>query len=179
MVFKIFIQEGTDADAQSAVIDTFNRCFKIRYIIEKFNLEDVKSAFSFWRNQYNASTILNWFRKKQNGFLVVLNEDIFVDGLNFVFGVAIPGVGVVLSTFRLRIKAVKEKYVERIIKTVKHEMGHYFGLGHCKNYCVMRFANSLFELDEKNINYCKYCANELIGLSCLKEECGVPDFPSF
>jgi len=90
-------------------------------------------------------------------FLGVVSEDIFVDGLNFVFGVAQIGKGAVISTFRLGFSSDESLFKLRLEKTIKHELGHVFGLEHCTNNCVMRFANSLYELDLKPNSYCSKC----------------------
>ncbi len=47
-------------------------------------------------------------------------------------------------------------------KLILHELGHLLGLGHCVNYCVMRFSNNLLELDEKPDEFCEECKYKLV-----------------
>lgn len=50
----------------------------------------------------------------------------------------------------------------RVAKEVLHEVGHVFGLGHCKNQlCVMRFSNSIVDTDIKRAKFCLSCAKKL------------------
>jgi len=48
-----------------------------------------------------------------------------------------------------------------IEKEVIHELGHIFGLPHCKNKCVMQFSNSLAEAMEKPSHFCQECIKKL------------------
>ncbi|MGQ4892545.1 MAG: zinc-dependent metalloprotease family protein [Candidatus Njordarchaeia archaeon] len=167
MVFTIYFLENMDELTTSTVINTFRKCFNIDFLVKTFSEKEIEWAFNRSRKQFNAVEILNHFQRKTNDFLCVVDGDIYVPRLYYVFGVAIYGVGAVISTYRFRINANERKFVERLVKTVKHEMGHYFGLGHCKNYCVMRYANNLLELDEKNPNYCNKCSSYLMNIGVL------------
>ncbi len=54
------------------------------------------------------------------------------------------------------LKPDKPLFYQRIVKEAVHELGHSFGLGHCKNIkCVMRFSNSLSDTDIKTSHLCK------------------------
>ncbi|RLF28477.1 MAG: hypothetical protein DRN14_04130, partial [Thermoplasmata archaeon] len=72
----------------------------------------------------------------------VVEEDVTVSGLNFVFGLAeLEGSAAVVSVYRLR-SASASVLRERLLKEVVHELGHTFGLRHCPNpSCVMSFSN--------------------------------------
>jgi archaemetzincin len=49
-------------------------------------------------------------------------------------------------------------YHERAVKEAVHEMGHTYGLGHCRNRrCVMAFSNSLLDTDAKSRHFCARC----------------------
>jgi archaemetzincin len=131
------------------------------------------------RLQYNASKILRKLMKPSQNTrsfrtLGVVDEDIYKDKLNFVFGLAHNTMGVaVISITRLR----DDFYIEtgsvhrqreseeildlRILKEAIHELGHTFGLPHCKNYCIMQFSNSLIDTDNKPKEFCESCARNL------------------
>ncbi len=95
----------------------------------------------------------------------LLDEDITVPGLNFVFGLAeIGGQAAVVSTHRLRA-GPERLFLERVLKEVIHELGHTFGLGHCRDRrCVMSFSNSVMEVDLKGADFCPLCRRRLEGL---------------
>jgi archaemetzincin len=118
----------------------------------------VTAAWNAPRNQYNASKLLAqlvWSMaaapsKSEGVSLWLVSDDLYVEGMNFVFGVAYPGKAAVLSTHRLPT-------VELIVKEAIHEMGHVFGLAHCTNECVMQFSNSLAEAQAKPGTLCARC----------------------
>ncbi|MFX1597125.1 MAG: hypothetical protein ACFFBK_13800, partial [Promethearchaeota archaeon] len=56
----------------------------------------------------------------------------------------------------------------RILKEAVHELGHTFTLQHCKNFCIMRFSNSLADTDQKPPEYCASCLNKLKNFLKLK-----------
>ncbi len=93
----------------------------------------------------------------------IVSGDGYVDGLNFVFGLADPESGVAsVYTWRLRGDGHGGLFWVRTLKVTVHEIGHLYGLGHCGNPgCVMRFSNSLEELDSKGDTFCPACYERL------------------
>ncbi|MCS7115001.1 MAG: archaemetzincin family Zn-dependent metalloprotease [Nitrososphaerota archaeon] len=133
-----------------------------------------REAFDAARGQYRSDMILGLVRsyaEKTRGLtkvLGVVDVDIFVPGLNFVFGEAdCPGRAAIISLWRLRPEFYGkpqnfELFVERATKEAVHELGHTFGLGHCVNpFCVMYFSNSIFDTDRKKSLFCNMCQVEL------------------
>ncbi|MCS7099368.1 MAG: archaemetzincin family Zn-dependent metalloprotease [Sulfolobales archaeon] len=118
------------------------------------------------RRQYLAEPIARLvFNYKSEGAagLLVADVDAYVPGLNFVFGLAVPRLGVAtIYLRRLRLWTDRTNYVERVVKEVLHELGHVFGLRHCGTRdCVMSFSNSVFEVDRKSRAFCRSCALKL------------------
>jgi archaemetzincin len=129
-----------------------------------------EKAFDKNRRQYRSNQILaaiqNYKPKAKgvNRLLGVVNEDIFVPELSFVFGEAsCPGKTALISLWRLRpefygSKPDVELYAERSLKEAVHELGHTLGLKHCRrSSCVMHFSNSIFDTDKKQSLFCDDC----------------------
>ncbi len=114
------------------------------------------------RGQYNSSCIISKLRVAEKT-LAVTSEDLYAKGLNFVFGEAeLGGLRAVVSYHRLKFGAEREKLKERLLKEAVHELGHVFGLSHCKNQgCVMNFSNSVYEVDLKSHRFCRNCVSKL------------------
>jgi len=122
------------------------------------------------RGQYSSSLILNEVQryavKRGSGCVLgVVDADIFVSGLNFVFGeAAYPGKAALISLWRLRPEfyhqlSNTEVFLERAVKEAVHEVGHMLGLGHCPHsLCVMHFSNSILDTDNKQSRFCARCA---------------------
>lgn len=151
--------------------------FNITVKIEKDMIPLTDSEYNKSKKQFNALTILKKIRSESLNkeffrILGILDEDIYSKKHNFVFGLANMRSGVALiSLTRLREKFYKESRLiyrkhetgknleDRILKEAIHELGHTFGLKHCNNLCVMRFSNSLKDVDKKLPEFCISCLN--------------------
>ncbi len=133
-----------------------------------------EETFNRTRRQYNSNHILrkihNYAEKEKNmdRVLGIVNADIFVPNLSYVFGEAeCPGKAALISLWRLKPEfygkpSNNELFLERITKESVHELGHTLGLGHCPNpYCIMYFSNSIFETDRKKSLFCSKCYLEV------------------
>lgn len=123
-------------------------------IMNKGELELPSYAYDHSRKQYYAPKLLDYLFQHDLPAVWIIKEDMFTDGMNFIFGLAISDKGAVVSTYRL-------KNIEIIVKEVIHEVGHYMGLGHCSNDCVMQFSNSLWEAMQKPSTLCSDCKRRL------------------
>lgn len=126
-------------------------------------------AFDLSRNQYNASEIFkSLYRFKGAKVLGIIDKDLYVRGLNFVFGQAkCPGRAALISITRLRQEFYKlseddKLFFTRVVKEAVHELGHTYGLRHCPDKgCVMFFSNSIIDTDRKGTSFCKMCLKRL------------------
>jgi archaemetzincin len=104
--------------------------------------------------------------KKQGKILGIVDRDLYVPELNFVFGLAHTK-GAVISLTRLRqgfydLPENESRFHQRVLIEAVHELGHTYGLGHCNNpHCVMFFSNSLTDTDRKGSKFCNNCKGKL------------------
>ncbi|MFW3147170.1 MAG: archaemetzincin family Zn-dependent metalloprotease [Thermoplasmatota archaeon] len=130
------------------------------------------SAHDSWRQQYSTKPLLDElesFKMDENDFILGLTSvDLFVPGLNYVFGQARVGKGVaIISSKRLDpsfLGSSKDNslFIERMEKEAVHEIGHLLGLPHCSiERCVMFFSNCLDDTDRKRSDFCSSCQMKL------------------
>ncbi|MEW6375547.1 MAG: archaemetzincin family Zn-dependent metalloprotease [Thermodesulfobacteriota bacterium] len=128
-------------------------------------------AFNRKRNQYLSTTILKVLMEQKEyttdqKILGIVDHDLYVPELNFVFGEASRRAAVISLT-RLRqefyyLPEDRSLFHKRVLTEAVHELGHTYGLGHCENpRCVMFFSNSLMDTDRKGPDFCLKCKNKL------------------
>ncbi len=131
-----------------------------------------KGSYNEDREQYLSTAILDaalpFMPSDAKRLLVVVGVDLYVPGLNFVFGEASPSWrAAVISFARLHqsVYGLKEDtalFKRRLLTEAVHELGHTFSLGHCKDsHCVMYFSNTLADTDRKGPHFCKECKGKL------------------
>ena len=122
-------------------------------------IDPPEEGYSRMRRQYQGRAFLDAIRGFSGHRVIGLTDaDMYEGDLNFIFGLAeINGRVCVVSTARLRHPSITI-FHERVKKEVLHELGHTFGLHHCKSSrCVMRFSNTLAEVDAKGVSFCPDC----------------------
>ena len=109
-------------------------------------------AFNSTRRQYHSTQLLRKLcdlaLPGTGKVLGVTELDLFIPIFTFVFGEAqVGGKVALMSAHRLRqefygLPADRDLLLKRAEKEATHELGHAFGLTHCRNHdCVMRFSN--------------------------------------
>lgn len=135
-----------------------------------------QNTYNARRRQYSSTRILKALETLKPAtddiLLGVIDQDLYVPELNFVFGEAdlLAHIAVIgLSRLRQEFYGFEpdpELFIERAAKEAIHELGHLKGLGHCPGpRCIMRFSNSLEETDMKEAKFCSHCRNKLIQLN--------------
>ena len=124
-----------------------------------------KKYYHRGRRQYHAEKIIYELAEKvpanSLGLFGLMGSDLYVDDLNFVFGVAYLQKRASLQSLN-RFGTKKHPLLSRALKLVAHEIGHMFGLDHCVFYeCVMNGTNSLSETDRRPHHLCPVCIAKL------------------
>jgi len=137
----------------------------------------IDSFYDTQRAQYNSTNIighlLQRYRHANEGsstkLLGVAGHDLFIPILTFVFGEAQLGgsVGVVsyyrLPNERYGLPANRTLFTERLLKEAMHELGHTFGLLHCRALdCAMHISTYVEDIDTKPAEFCRECEQKLI-----------------
>ncbi len=129
---------------------------------------DPENAFDSSRGQYNANELLRQLLSdpfdEASKVLGVVSRDLFCPVLTYIFGEAqLDGRAAVVSIERLRNEAYglppDDKLLrERLEKEATHELGHTYGLLHCRNTaCVMHPSIYAEQIDFKSAGFCSAC----------------------
>ncbi len=128
------------------------------------------------RGQVDGSRLLSYLeslysvRSFNLKYLFVLDEDAFVPGLNFIFGIARTcGGHAIVFAKRLRPEfwgwGDESVFSLRLCKEIVHELGHTLCLDHCPDRsCVMSFSNTILDVDRKGHRFCSACVRNATDL---------------
>jgi archaemetzincin len=130
---------------------------------------DPEAAFDPGRGQYRATALLKALLDDPQAdpaerVLGVTGVDLFTPVLTYVFGEAqLGGRAAVVSCHRLRNEAYglapnPRLFYERLHKEAVHELGHTYGLMHCRGIgCVMGASAYAEEIELKGATFCERC----------------------
>lgn len=153
------------------IISDLKSISNLEFDIKPLNT-DIISAYSIERGQYNSTKILSLMLEKfseESGKVVgIVKYDLFIPVLTYVFGEAqLDGKFSIISIFRLHEEfysgnSDNNLLKQRTIKEILHELGHNFGLIHCRDWdCVMHSSSSIEEVDIKGKYYCFNCNQKI------------------
>lgn len=166
MIFEFFIRGDYDEKIIDELVRLVQRIFNADITLSFLKDDPPEHTYSSTRRQYNASRVVTWlltYRIYTESFIIgILDYDAYVEGLNFVFGIANPFYKVcAVFTKRLRTDNALV-FGDRLKKEVMHEIGHLLTLQHCHNdRCVMHFSNTVLDTDHKSWFYCEECIKKL------------------
>ncbi len=135
---------------------------------------DLSEFYDPVRRQYNGNTLLQKVESLHTTDSVkvvgLLNVDLFIPILTYIFGQAIlGGKSAVASSYRLNnefygMPADRTILSNRFRKEIVHELGHTFGLIHCKSPgCVMQSSTYVEDIDLKNEHLCPQCRGSIVN----------------
>ena len=127
-----------------------------------------EGSFDQKREQYHSTKLLKEMLSNLPSdslkMMGIISVDLFIPILTFVFGEAqLDGKVGLISLARLRqefygLPPNQALQQRRLIKEIKHELGHTFGLIHCSlRECVMSVANTIADVDAKGASFCEAC----------------------
>lgn len=126
-----------------------------------------RKAFHKDRLQYDSRIVLTHLMSARPACLrliAITRADLYIPVLQYVFGLAqMEGPCTLISLHRLCPRFYDhpedpELLMERALKTVMHELGHSFGLIHCRDRrCVMYSSVRVGDTDIKTMNFCPTC----------------------
>jgi archaemetzincin len=134
---------------------------------------DLNMFYSRERKQFHSTLILSHLLKhlpKDGHKIVGITEvDIYIPILTYLFGEAqLNGQGALVSTHRLDNRYYglpydEKLFYQRVVKEIVHELGHTFGLIHCRDYrCVMHSSTYVEDIDLKTARFCRECQEKLM-----------------
>ncbi|GMU95879.1 archaemetzincin family Zn-dependent metalloprotease [Ignavibacterium album] len=129
---------------------------------------DISFAYSTERKQFYSTKIIQhlipYSENVDGKFTALVEVDLFIPVFTYVLGEAqLNGKVSIVSLARLHEEIYsgisdEKLLIERTVKEILHELGHNFGLIHCKDWdCVMHSSMGIEEVDIKGIDYCANC----------------------
>ncbi|MEW6202240.1 MAG: hypothetical protein AB1546_09710 [bacterium] len=127
-----------------------------------------EGSFHPMRNQYDAIPIIKETLRQMpddaEKALTITDVDLFIPCLTHIIGEAqLGGKAGVVSAYRLKHGLAEDEMFaktmrRRVLKEVIHELGHTFGLTHCKDFlCPMSVSADGAGVDRKGISLCRSC----------------------
>lgn len=132
------------------------------------NMPVPADSYEAVRGQYYSTRIIGEMLREVPvdavKLLGVIDRDLCIPILTFVFGEAqLDGPAALVSLTRLRqefygLPPDRVLFLERLRKESLHELGHTFGLVHCRSReCAMSLSNTVADVDRKGRTFCRHC----------------------
>ena len=163
------------SDFNPAVLETLRGAVELAFMrpVEiRQRIANLSYAYDAMREQYKSPLLLTRLKhlKRQPGdkMLGIVDVDLYSTDFDYIYGEADISLGIAtLSLYRLHAEFFDKAhdhslFEERAVKEAVHELGHLFGLVHCRDKkCVMRFCPNPEDVDYKTRHICQRCALKL------------------
>lgn len=161
----------------SAFAHPLRSIFQTEIIVDLPLSNVLNIAYDDSRLQYNSTQLIRElllrFPTSPNKIIGITSVDLFVPVLTYVFGEAqLDGTAAVVSTYRLDntvygLEPDPVLFFQRSLTEIVHELGHTYGLYHCKNQeCAMHSSTAVEDIDLKSAMLCDDCKKQ-IGIEDL------------
>lgn len=181
-IYILFIGDAEESVNLKELKENIRRDFGIPTKAQNSTINP-EDSYNPIREQYHSTKILKEMLEDLPSdalrMIGIISIDLFIPILTFVFGEAqLGGKVAIVSLARLRqefygLPPNRALLQRRLIKEIKHELGHTFGLIHCSlRECVMSVANNIADVDSKGFFFCDGC-KELLRRN--REELFTPD----
>ncbi|VVB73973.1 Archaemetzincin [uncultured archaeon] len=141
-----------------------------------------KKAFTKKSGKWHAERVLSylsnqlkrlkrdrhWTPAHIRKILGVADVDLYFKRPSYLFGLSEFGNDAIVSVHRLRPHFYgeahdEELFQDRALKVSAHELGHAFGLVHCRTKgCIMNYAKTVEDIDGQRTEFCNPCRERLL-----------------
>ncbi len=172
---KIYVLPlGSIADSEPDLLPAMRDFLEAFFGLEVV-LEDARPiperALNEKRKQHDAAVLLEQLASSlpadAAACIGLIEYDLYYEELNYVFGLGSFGNRTgVYSIARYRFEYIGQAeditLLKRALKVAAHEIGHIFGVHHCRRWrCVMNGSNSIVEADGRPLFLCPACLEKL------------------
>lgn len=148
--------------------NALQRTFDCPYTILPCEDISLHTSALLHEGKYNSTAILLYILEKMPRdslkILAVTQRDLYSPIFSYLYGEAqLNGTAALMSLYRLRpefyrLPSDRDLFLSRCEKQAIHEIGHTFGLVHCKDKnCVMYPSSSINDTDVKSNSLCPVC----------------------
>ena len=159
---------------------TLQRTFAVPFRLLNCDDELIHSPGLVYEGKYNSTAVLLYIARGMcinHGLppdmlkvLAITQLDLYSPIFSYLYGEAqLKGTAALMSLFRLRQEFYRQPtdrdiFLSRCEKEALHEIGHTFGLMHCKDKnCVMYPSSTINDTDTKSNSFCLSC-NDLLKI---------------
>ena len=156
----------------SSLAQPLHSIFQTEIIVDQPLNNILNTVYDDSRLQYNSTELIRELLKRfsfpASKVIGITSVDLFVPVLTYVFGEAqLDGTAAVVSTYRLDnsiygLDPDPILFFQRSLTETVHELGHTYGLYHCKNQdCAMHSSTAVEDIDLKSAALCENCRRQI------------------
>ncbi|MCP5106023.1 MAG: hypothetical protein GY950_21745 [bacterium] len=171
-IISIFPVDRIEESILKPVADSLERTFRFKtriMAVEKMHAHTTQTPGLLHEGKYNSTALLLYLKNKkfpQNTLKIlgVTRLDLYSPIFTHLYGEAqLKGPCALMSLYRLRqefynLPPDPAMFLSRCRKEAIHELGHTFGLLHCRDVnCIMYPSSTIEDTDAKSESFCSGC----------------------